>query len=77
MGACRQNADLFFYALHYKYINKYFFRDILKSNYMLHDTFGKRYNRIFGCLFKHKNIQKIKDDYGNIRNYCFSCEKWI
>ncbi len=46
-----------------------------KSQYFMHDSFGKYYYRFLICPFRgHKNKQYIPDDG---YKYCFDCEQLI
>jgi len=83
MGACRENADIWWSLFHrYPAGNwcgwRLFHRRFWKNSYLWHDSFGKYWYRQTGCrLGRHGNVQVIDDDNGKKRSYCFDCERTV
>ena len=83
MGTGRETASIWWY-LFGKFPSgrwrgyRLFQRRFWKHPYLLHDSFGKYWNRLIGCrLFGHRHMRNIADHGKELDQYCFNCERHI
>lgn len=80
MGCGREGADLIWYVSGRWPNGKYRGWDLLgrrvwRNPYLLHDTFGKRWNRLVGCrVLGHRHVQNIAEPREPVQWHCFNCE---
>jgi len=83
MGACRENANIFWYLF-----NKYpsgkwagwelFSKRIWKNPHLWHDSFGSYWYRWVACKINgHKDVKDVSESYEPNEYYCFNCQKYL
>lgn len=83
MGAGRESADIWWCIFHRYPSGRWAGWNLLGHNFwlnthLLHDSFGKYWNRMIGCrVFEHRNIQDVSDPGEPKEMHCFNCEKRI
>ena len=84
MGCGRQVASLWFYLFHcypsgrwcgWELLTRRGVRDIWRSRYFWHDTFGRYWNRLFKCRGVHRYVRHVSDLGEPERWHCFDCER--
>lgn len=75
MGACRENASLWYWLfLEGKHYSRRPLKGLLKNPYFWSDSFGRYIYKYLICkILGHRKAQWIDDDNGKDVRICFSC----
>ena len=79
MGACRESSDIWFLLKRKNLRGKLFKKRFWTNEYIWHDSFGKYFNRLIGCLlFGHRKVQNVSDYLPKEKEmHCFNCERRV
>lgn len=79
MGACRESSNIWISLKRKNLRGRLLKKRFWTSGYIWHDSFGKYFNRLIGCLlFGHRKVKNISNYLPKEKEmHCFNCERGL